>query len=82
MLIMLILTVVIFVVLPYDAQMLVIDLLRPLWLSDGGRAILIGLVAGSVPMLVAYTLGWNALAAQIYHEDMSKADDAYRRRRR
>lgn len=71
-----------FVLLPYDAQLALIAPLRLLWLTDGGRSVILGALGASVAAMVWYAAGWNGLAAQLYREDKSKADDTYRKRTR
>jgi hypothetical protein len=78
----LLLALVLFVAAPVDAQYAALGAVRDLWLTHTGRTVLIGLAAGMLPALLFYSLGWNALAYRAYQEDMAKAEDTYRRRRR
>jgi hypothetical protein len=71
-----------FVVLPYDAQIAILSGLRLLWLTDGGRSVLLGALGATVTGALWYAAGWNALAAQLYREEAQRADDNYNRRRR
>ena len=69
--------VVLVVVLPDPAQLAVLALLRSVpaevWLGFIGASL-------AAPMWIA--VGVNALANQLYHEDVAKAEEALRRRRR
>lgn len=82
MLVLLLIAVVLFVLAPYDAQ---------LWLLGGVRAaathpLLPYVAAGALGALVVglafYAHVWNALAYQLYLDDVAKATDMYRRRRK
>lgn len=74
--------VVAFAALPLDAQYAVLTPLRLLWLTDGGRMVLLGLVGGAVAVLVGYSLIWNAAMESVYREAIRKAEEDYQRRKR
>ena len=71
-----------FVALPYEAQIAVIALVRPLWLSSNGQALMFGAIGASVAAMGWYSLGWNALADSIYQDDIRKAEQGRTQRRR
>jgi membrane protein DedA with SNARE-associated domain len=72
----------IFILLPPDAQFWLVGLLRDAWLSPTGQAFLVGLLGSTAGAMLFYAAGWNSLARQLHREDYSKADEAYRRRRK
>lgn len=74
--------VVAFAALPLDAQYAVLAPLRLLWLTDGGRMVLLGLVGGVVGAMAMYSFIWNAAMHALYLEDMKKAEETYRKRRK
>ena len=78
----LILMALIFVILPYDAQIALLSLIRPLWLSSNGQALMFGAIGASVAAMGWYSLGWNALADSIYQDDIRKAEQGLVQRRR
>lgn len=73
---------VIFVALPYDAQLALLSPLRMLWLTDSGRMVGLGLLGGAVACLLFYNAIWNQAVRAIYEEDLKKAEESYRRRKR
>lgn len=78
----LIVAVLVFVALPYDGQLWLLGLVRDVWLTPMGQAFLVGLLGATAGALVWYNIIWNALAYRIYLDDVAKAEDTYRRRRR
>ena len=78
----LIVLVLVFVALPYEAQLFIISLIRPLWLTTNGQALLAGLLGASLGVMVWYAAGWNALADRIYADDIAKANQSLAQRRR
>lgn len=69
--------VVVFAMLPYPAQLAVLALVR----SVPGE-VWLGFIGASLAAPMWITIGLNAMAYQIYQEDVSKAEDAFRRRKR
>lgn len=80
--VLLILLVIIFVILPPDAQLTAIGVVRDLWLTPAGRSFAFGLLGASLGALGWYALGWNHLAEQLYQEDLTKAQSTYKARRK
>ena len=71
-----------FIALPPDAQFWLVGLAREFWLSDRGQSFLVGALGALSMAALWYAAGWNSLARQLHREDYSKADEAYRRRRK
>jgi len=71
-----------FAFLPPDAQQFAVAVLRPLWLSDGGRVLLLGLAGGAAGGLLVYGVIWNSAMESLYHEDLKRADETYQRRKK
>jgi len=71
-----------FIALPPDAQLWLVGIARMLWLTEPGQAFLAGALGATVAAMLWFSLGWNALADRIYHEDMQKARDTLSKRRR
>jgi hypothetical protein len=78
----LLLAVVVFVVLPLDAQLVAVGLLRGLWLTDAGQAFLWGALGAAILMMAWSTVLWNSFAHALYREDVERAKGAYERRKR
>jgi hypothetical protein len=76
------LLVIAFVALPYDLQIWLLSLIRPLWLSPNGQALMFGALGASAAAMGWYAWGWNSLADTLYHEDLRKAEQALMQRRR
>jgi len=68
--------------LPLDAQYWLIGLVRESLVIGDGRALLFGAMGATLAAMIWYSWGWNDLAERLRNEDLSKADEAYRRRRR
>jgi hypothetical protein len=66
-----------FALLPFDSQIALIGLLRSI-----PSEIWLGAFGASLAAMFWYSAGWNGLAGSLYHEDMSKAEDALKKRRR
>ncbi len=73
---------VLFVLAPFDAQLWLVGGLRWLWTAPEGRYFAAGLLGTLLAAGVAYNGIWNALAYRIYLDDVAKAQDTYKRRRR
>jgi hypothetical protein len=71
-----------FVALPYDLQIWLLSLIRPLWLSQSGQALMFGALGASAAAMGWYSWGWNSLADTLYHEDLRKAEQSLQQRRR
>jgi hypothetical protein len=71
-----------FVALPYDLQIWLLSLIRPLWLSPNGQALMFGALGASAAAMGWYAWGWNALADRIYADDIAKAQQSLAQRRR
>jgi membrane protein DedA with SNARE-associated domain len=71
-----------FIALPPDAQLWLVGIARMLWLTEPGQAFLAGALGATFAAMVWFSLGWNALADRIYHEDMSRARETLSKRRR
>ena len=72
----------IFVILPYEAQIALLSLIRPLWLTPNGQALMFGAIGASLGAMVWYAAGWNGLADTLYREDLVKANQSLAQRRR
>ena len=71
-----------FVALPYDAQLWLLSGLRVVWLTPEGRSVACGALGATVGAAFWYVMGWNSLAAQLRREDYTKADKMYKERMR
>lgn len=71
-----------FAMLPIDAQYWLIGLVRPLWSTETGQMIMLGLLGGVIGAMLAANLIWNAAMHAVYLEDLKRADDTYQRRRK
>lgn len=80
--VLLIALVILFIALPIDAQLAIVGAARALWLTPVGRSFAGGLLGMLVGGLLVYRWVWNALAYRLYLDDVSKAEDTYRRRRK
>lgn len=69
--------VVLFVLLPYDGQLAVLALLRSV-----PAEVWLGFIGASLAAPIWIAIGVNSLASQLYREDVAKAEEALRRRRR
>jgi hypothetical protein len=78
----LILMAIAFVALPLDIQLWIVGMIRPLWLSQSGQALMFGALGASAAAMGWYAWGWNSLADTLYHEDLRKAEQALTQRRR
>lgn len=78
----LLLALLLFAALPYDAQLAALTPLRWIWLSEAGRSLVLGGIGALVVSMFVYSAGWNALAEQVYREDVGRAEEARRRRMR
>jgi hypothetical protein len=74
--------VVLFVALPIDAQYLVVGAARGLVTHPYFPYVAAGAFGTTIAALFWYSAIWNALAYRLYLDDVAKADDMYRRRRR
>ena len=77
---MIILFTLLFIALPPDAQLWLVSLVRPLWMTQDGQAFLVGLLGATTGVMLWYAAGWNALARTLRRDDYAKADEAYQRR--
>lgn len=73
----LLLLIALFVFIPYDAQLWAIGLVRSLPIE-----VWMGVAAGVMVCMFAYAAGWNGLASQLHSEDVNRAEESYRKRRR
>ena len=78
--VMIILGALLFILLPLDAQLWLVGLVRPLWMTPDGQAFLAGLLGATTGVLIWYAAGWNALARTLRRDDYHRADEAYQRR--
>lgn len=82
MLILLLIAVVVFVALPYDAQLAVVGTGRDILSTEAGQAALWGIVAGTLAFLAWTTALWNSFAHLLYREQVDRAKQDYERRRK
>lgn len=73
----LLLALIVFCLLPYDAQIAIIALVKAV-----PREIWLGLLGASMGAMLWYSWGWNSLANQLHRDDVSKADKQLADRRR
>lgn len=66
-----------FCLLPFDAQIWIVGLLRSV-----PPEVWLGAFGASLAAMFWYSLGWNGLANSLYREDMSKAEKQLQERRR
>jgi hypothetical protein len=82
MLLLLLILIVLFVAAPLDAQYAAVEVLRQVWLHPLAPYFVAGALGALVVILAGYNAIWNALAYRIYLDDVSKAEDTYKRRKR
>lgn len=71
------LLILLFIFLPYDAQLWALGIVRSI-----PAEFWFGAVGATLTGMIWYGLGWNGLAKQMYTEDVTKAEEGLRRRRR
>jgi hypothetical protein len=78
----LLIALVLFVLAPVDAQYLLLASIRDLWLTPVGRAFAAGAAGALVIGLFFFNHVWNALSYQIYLDDVKRAEDGHKRRKK
>lgn len=73
----LLLLIALFVFIPYDAQLWALGLVRSI-----PAEFWFGAVGAAMMGAIFYSLGWNGLASQLHSEDVTRAEESYRKRRR